>query len=190
MGTSSNQPSPARDPSWIAARKVLGNPQFSPERQSQEIWRAATSDAGAQLRSNLGASIFATGAAIAANSRSVSEALNTFNQKLAAAKVSTIYTEIGARALARAVKRGAGTPGFAAELFAETVSYYVSRDLPSFVGSARRTESVSAAISLKQSLAEKARAVAFEHAKDAPSSAIAWRRFVEGTLAVLRGDSK
>lgn len=190
MGTSSNQPSPARDPSWIAARKILANARFSVERQSQELWRAAASDPDVQLGRTLGDPIFAAGASIAATSKSVSQAIESFSQELVTSKASSIFTEIGTRALARAVHRGTGMPGFAAELFAETVSYYVSRDLPSVVGALNRTETVSAAILLKQSVTERARATALERARAASPGARGWNRFVASTLSALRGDSK
>lgn len=190
MGTSTNQPSPARDPSWIALRKILANEHFAVSRQSQELWRAASADESVQLGRSLASPIFAEAASIAGTSSSVADALQSFRNTLATAQSASLLAEIGARALVRAIRGGTGTKGFAAELFAETASYYVSRDLPSLVAAPNRAVSISAAVSVKQSILDTARKAASDNAGTAPLEGRAWKKFVMATLSSLRGDAQ
>src|SRR4051794_2010723 len=113
MGTSTNQPSPRRDPSWIAARKALGNSAFPLQRQSQEIWRAATSDPNVSLQSQISDRLFAEAAGLAASTKSGEAASASFESLLNRASVSTVFTELAKRALVRAAQSTEGSPRFA-----------------------------------------------------------------------------
>lgn len=96
-----------------------------------------------------------------------------------------LAVEMGRRALVRAIVNGGNAKVFAAELFAETVSYYASRDLPSFVAAPGRISNVTAAIQLKENFRNIARNAAFETG-DPPSDPKGWRRYVASVLSILQ----
>jgi hypothetical protein len=72
---------------------------------------------------------------------------------------------MGRRALVRAVATGGGALAFASEIFAETASYYVSRDLPSYVGQEGCANTASAGIEVKENIRKIARNAAQKNAK-------------------------
>jgi hypothetical protein len=195
MGTSSNQPSPSKDPSWMAARVALANPAFPLDRQSQEMWRAAVSDTDASLQERIGDTLFAKASELARTKAGDDATVDTYLDLVDRSSVSSIYTEIGKRALLRAVHSSGGSPAFASELFAETAAYYVSRDLPSVVGRNARVSSITQAVALKQTVTNLARAAAVEVAKTSaifdskvPITPRKWKSFVASVLAVLKGE--
>ena len=81
MGTSTNQSSP-KTPNWRIANAVLGNPSTSPERQHQELWRAAIGDQGDALAEALGNPLLGNACALSTRSKSPSEAIRRFEQSL------------------------------------------------------------------------------------------------------------
>ena len=183
MGTSSNQPSP-KTPSWGLANAVLGKPSASPERQHQELWRAAIGDQGDALLEALGNPLLANACALSTRSRSPSEAIGRFDQSLLDSHNASLVLDLGKRALVRAVAAKKGATGFASELFAETVSYYASRDLPSFVGAKGRISTTSDAIELKNQIRDHARKIAkMFPVKTDPEG---WKNYVSKVLAALQ----
>lgn len=183
MGTSSNQPSP-KTPSWRLANAVLGNPGASPERQHQELWRAAIGDQGDALLEALGGPLMANACALSKRSRSTVEAIGRFEQSLLRSHNASFILDLGKRALVRTVAAKKGAAGFASELFAETVSYYASRDLPSFVGAKGRIMTTSDAIELKNQIRHRAREIAkIFPVKTDPKG---WKNYVSKVLDALQ----
>ncbi len=94
---------------------------------------------------------------------------------------------MGRRALARAVASAGGRAAFCAELFAEAAGYYVSRDLPSYLGGTGRVSTAADAIAVKESF----RAIARDAARTAaggespPTDAQGWRAYVERVISGL-----
>lgn len=187
MGTSSNHRSP-NTPNWNVTRSVLGNPQVSEDLQSREIWRAAMADRGDALRNDLGMPLLAAACDIAARATSPIEALSRFEQSVLSNRAASLTLDLGKRALARAVATKSGADGFAAELFAETAAYYVSRDLPSFVASHGRVKTTTEAIALK----EKLKTVARQAAKSIPvrTDPAGWKEYVSRVLTTLQIEAK
>ncbi len=184
MGTSSNQPSP-KTPNWRLANSVLGNPNASPERQHQELWRAAIGDQGNALADALGNPLLANACILSARSKSPSEAIRRFEQSLLDSHNASLILDLGKRALARTVAAKQGSTGFASELFAETVSYYASRDLPSLVGAKGRISTTSDAIKLKNQIRDHARRIAkMIPVKTDPKG---WKVYVSKVLDALQG---
>ena len=188
MGTSSNQPSP-KTPSWRLAKAVLGSPSASPERQHQELWRAAIGDQGDALVEALGNPLLANACVLSTQSRSPYEAIGRFEQSLLDSHNAGLMLDLGKRALIRTVAAKKGAAGFASELFAETVSYYASRDLPSFVGAKGRILTTSDAIELKNQIQEHTRKIAkMFPVKTDPKG---WKNYVSKVLdALQRGEKK
>lgn len=164
MGTSSNQRSP-KSPPWHPVRNTLGLNLAPVDLQSREIWRAATGDREGRLAFDLGNMVLAKAAAIAGISTSPSDAAASFDALTLKSGQSGLVVEIARRALVRAVATKQGGIGFASEVFAETASYFVSRDLPSFVGALSRVESTSAGIELKRKIREIAKSTTLMVAK-------------------------
>ena len=111
MGTSSNQPSP-KTPNWRLANAVLGNPSASPERQHQELWRAAIGDQGDALVEALGNPLLANACALSKHSISPSEAIGRFEQSLLDSHNAGLILDLGKRALIRTVAGKKGVAGF------------------------------------------------------------------------------
>jgi hypothetical protein len=86
--------------------------------------------------------------------------LNGFDATVLQSRTCNFAVELGRRALGRAALAGTGAEGFAAELFAETTSYYIARDLPGFVGSKHRIPTAHEALVLKRELQQLARTAA------------------------------
>lgn len=184
MGTSRNDPSP-RIPAWTPALAALGNQVVPPNRQLAEVWRAAIAQRGESLLEALthpaiptvlGAALTQTGGAEAA--------IDAFEAARSAAGVAGLQFDLARRAAMRAVARGLDLNHAAAEFFAEVTDYFVSRDLPSFVGSSGRVRDVAESESLRKSLRELARSASL--VRDPISGAKDWRRFVAGAVERLR----
>lgn len=199
MGTSTNQGSPKRDPSWAAARAALGAGTLPAARQSQELWRAASTDKTADIASWLSSQALAVGTRFARTASDPLAAVRDYNEFISQRSATSVFTEIGRRALSRAVQKNGGAEGYAAELFAEAAAYYVSRDLPSAVAVSGRVGSTSAALELKRSILEVARRTAAEMAPRSKAFAVAqttagaqaaWKSYVLSVLATLRGESR
>lgn len=182
MGTSVNQGSP-RVPSWGIVRALLGQVGTPREQQVQEIWRAALSDRGGILRTELSSPAVAAGVEIAASAGTPQQALAIFNQNASESRRADFAIELARRALVRSVAANAGAEGYASELMAEVTSYYASRDLPGFVGIHGRVQTVRAAAELKDGLREVARSGAADAAP--PSGAKGWPGYVNRVTNLL-----
>jgi hypothetical protein len=184
MGTSINQRSP-NTPSWRLANAVLGNRNISAVRQSAELWAAALADRDGELSNKLLSPLLAEAAVIANEDElSPSTAIQAYDDLLAEHFEAGLIFDLGRRALVRAASTQSRAPGFLAELFAEVASYYVSRDLPSFVASKGRVATSSEAIELKDQIAEIARTKATREAL--PEGAESWQQIVRDVSDSLK----
>jgi hypothetical protein len=188
MGTSTNQPSP-NIPTWRLANAVLGRPDWTAERQSREIWRAATSDREGQLYRDLANPLLVEACRIAEGGQDPIRAGQYFHQRLNEDHAAGLALEMAKRALVRAAATQSGATGFASELFAEAASYYVSRDLPSFVGQSGRIATTTEAVHLKDQIRMVARETAL---KTGPVKADidSWQTYVSRVISALRGGGR
>jgi hypothetical protein len=185
VGTSVNQRSPAR-PTWKLPQALLGRTDRPPEDQAREIWRAASLDPDTDIGRRLSASAIANACAIAQATQSTTDAMKKFDAVLVEGRTSGFVYDLARRALVRTVADGSGAAGFGRELFAETVAYYVSRDLPSYVGKAGRIATASESIALKKKIQDQARAAADRHPIRSVSEG-SWASFVSAVVASLTG---
>jgi len=156
VGTSRNDASP-RTPAWRIALAVIGAPEVGVSRQNAEIWRAAVADRGERLFKDFANPVLAAACRDVAGGVPVSDAIARYDRAALHQADAGLALEIGRRALARCTSRKADAAAFAADLFAEAVSYYASRDLPSFVAAQGRVPDTSRVIQLKNSLREATR---------------------------------
>lgn len=184
MGTSTNQRSPAR-PTWRLPQALLGREDTTPQDQGTEIWRAASFDPETNVIDRLSDPILANACLLAARSNSPADAIHAYDGVLNEARASGLFFDLARRALTRSVAQREGSFGFAKELFAETIAYYASRDLPSLVGKYGRISNASALIELKRQLQR--------HTRDVVASqpfpqvtARTWRSFVNSVINRLR----
>ena len=185
MGTSTSQPSPASSNNWRLARALLGKVGVTPEQQSAELWRAAVADREPELLASLGSPVLAEAAFLAGSASSPIEALRAFDAGLESRKAADLVFDMGRRALVRAVAARIGTGGFAAELFAEAVGYYVARDMAGIVGSRGRVPTIGAAAALKHQISDVARnATRLGGTPTADNDS--WRDYVARVLGVLQ----
>jgi predicted Zn-dependent protease len=157
--------------------------------QVTELWRAAGSDRHAELIATFGDPVLVEAANIAGRANKPTRAAETFDNALDRDAKSGVLFDCARRALVRAVANDAGAAGFGSELFVEAANYYVSRDLPSFVGQAGRVPSASAALELKNDIREYTREAVRAVASSLKSGKVAtdqWNAFIEDALNALR----
>lgn len=188
MGTSTNRPSP-NTPVWRPAKAVLGRLDLDTERQSLELWRSALSDRAGRLSAELTDPLIARACEIAEARIPPVRAVQSFDEVLAQQYAAGLTLDMAKRALARASASESGSAGFASELFAETASYYASRDLPSFVGAPGRIQRTSDSIALKEELRNIARSAARTAAPVHPDPD-GWRTYVAEVISILRGEGR
>jgi hypothetical protein len=183
MGTSRNDPSP-RVPAWTPALAALGNQSVRPARQLAEVWRAAVAQRGQSLVEALAHPALPAVLDAAITQRERPEAaFDAFEAARTAAQAYGLQFDLARRAAMRAAARGLDLNHAAAEFFAEVTDYFVSRDLPSFVGAPGRVRDVAESESLRSTLRELARSTSIERARI--SGPEGWRRFVESAIQRL-----
>lgn len=183
MGTSTNQRSPGR-PTWKLPQAVIGRSDVEPGDQSVEIWRAAARDPETDVGRRLADPIIANACALANSAKSPVDAVHRYDSILNEGKVAGLFFDLTRRALVRCVAEGSGSDGFAKEIFAETVAYYASRDLPSFVGKRGRISKSSEIIDLKRHLQRHARDVVSSQ-KLGRVTQDSWSKFVHSVVGKL-----
>lgn len=156
MGTSSSRRVPRSD-RWQPARDLLGNTRWPVDTQSMELWRAISADVSERVSGQLRSSIVATAAELASTETSPANALVRLSKEIVRQRQAGLVSEMAKRALTRAVAANAGPSGFAAELMAEVVSHYASRELPSLIASQGRVSDTGEVIALKNHLRNLAR---------------------------------
>ncbi len=175
MGTSRNDRSPDTPP-WRLAQAVLGRSDVPVERQSREIWLAVHADRGDKLIHDLSHPALAEACRAIDSNSPLSNALRKYEETTRYEAGSGFVLEMGKRALIRSIASEKSATEFIGELFAEAVSYYVSRDLPSYVGSAGRVRTTSQSIRLKEELREVARQAVRSAGTPTPSKD--WSQYV------------
>lgn len=171
------------------ALAVVGAPDVSPARQSLEIWRAVAADRGESLLRDFSNPALAEACRHVAQGLPVRDAIAQFDRSTLREGAAGLALEMGRRALARCTAQGTDAASFVGELFAEAVSYYSSRDLPSFVGAAGRVPTTSAAIRLKDNLRQttKEQIRALGPPELTPAG---WRRHITRVLKKLQGEGR
>jgi hypothetical protein len=185
MGTSKNVRSPDIPP-WKPFLAVVGRPDIPVERQARELWRAAYAERGPRLEDDFSQRTLAVACELADSRRSIQAALHDYDAANQRERRAGLGVELGRRALVRAIARGTGAAGFAADLFADASSYYASRDLPSFIGAAGRVHNTSSAIELKNAISRVTREQVSKVGMPG-TDAEGWASFVRTALMVLRG---
>ena len=185
MGTSTNQRSPNRPP-WKPAQAVIGRTDVLPEHQTVEIWRAASFDKDTNIGQRLSDAVIANACAAAATAESPAQALRSYDAILSETRAAGLVFDLARRALLRSVAEKSGPEGFATELFAEAAGYYVSRDLPSYVGKPDRIRTASEIIELKKQIQTYTRSIVRDQALPKLSQAT-WSSYVIRVLEKLRG---
>lgn len=180
MGTSRSDPSP-NSPPWRVAKAALGRADVPPDRQVQELWRAAIAERVALVESELGHPLVSRACDLAAAGLRPDDAVARYDEGLSEAHEAGFTFDLARRALARVAAAGGARDDFAAELFSEATSYLASRDLSSLIGAPGRVQTVSEAIQLKDQLRCVARECAREAGR-APSAADKWPTYVRSVL--------
>jgi hypothetical protein len=178
-------------PPWKMALAVVGSRDVAASRQNMEIWRAVSADRGQKLVRDFSNHSIAEACRWLASGVSAEEAVRRFNKATMHESSAGLTIDMGRRALARCAARKADPATFMGELFAEAVSYYASRDLPSYVGAKGRVSNTSETIKLKDSLRETTRELV--KSVGAPKlERAAWSSYISSVLKVLQsgGTSK
>jgi len=188
VGTSRNDPSP-KTPPWRMALAVVGTPDVGPSRQSIEIWKAVAADRGEKLLADFANPALATACRYVAEGLPVHDALERFDRSTLHESSAGLAIEIGRRALARCTAQRTDAATFVGELFAEAVSYYASRDMPSFVAAEGRVANTSSAIQLKDSLRQttKDQVRALGSPRLTPRE---WKSYITRVLKALQGEGR
>jgi len=184
MGTSRNDRSPDIPP-WRMALAVLGRSDVPIERQSREIWMAAHADRGDKLIRDLSHPALAMACKAIESHLPLARTLQNYQESMQYEEASGFALEMGKRALIRSVSASKTATEFVGELFAETVSYYASRDLPSYVGSSGRVQTMSQSIALKEQLRDVARQ-AVRSAGSPSFSSEGWSKYINRIVDTLK----
>ncbi len=189
MGTSISQRSPETS-NWRAVAAGYTSDVISVERTVQEIWRAATNQPEGNLPADLGNPIVAECLRIAINSNSREEAAMLSSREIAFSGQASLAADIAQRAVVKAFRGEEDRViAFTKSLFSEAGNYFVSRDLPGYIGDSGRARNISESISLKNDICEQiARTVSTVPRPDAISSdAAIWRSYVNDVVNRLAG---
>jgi hypothetical protein len=151
MGTSVNQRSPNTG-GWRAVSACYTAENISVERTALEIWRAASKQDNSLIE-QLGSSTVAA-CVEAANERPTPETAARTIEEISRLKQNTVVGEFAKRMLM--VKASGGAPGDTpiAALFRQLTDYYVSRDVPGFIGANFRCKTISELRHFKQQIAD------------------------------------
>jgi hypothetical protein len=182
MGTSRNDRSP-EVPTWKPALLALGNKSVPAERQIQEVWRAALAHSQF-LESELRNELFPTACQLVSAGLNKLDALEKFDQSMRERGASSFFLDLARRSLLRATAEQWDTTRFAADVMTEVAGYYISRDLPSYIGAKNRVWSPKEALVLKDSLKELTRSAA-QSAGEVASDGSNWSTFVDRALERL-----
>ena len=151
MGTSVNQRSP-NTAGWRAVSACYSAENVPLDRTALEIWRAASKQ-DSSLAEQLGSSTVAA-CVEAANQRPTPEAAARTIEEISRLKQNTVIGEFAKRMLMVKASGGAPRDTPIAALFRQLTDYYVSRDIPGFVGANFRCKTVSELRHFKQQIAD------------------------------------
>ena len=188
MGTSRNDRSPGTPP-WKLVQAVLGHLKVPAERQNLELWRAAYKEAGAVLQTELSSSAIGHACELVNRQAPASEAVASYNRFLREHGDTGFFLDLARRALVRSVASRATAGQFMGEVFAEVVSYFASRDLPSYVGAADRIGNPQAAVSLERTFRDITKQQV-RAAGDFDPGRVELGRYVGSVLATLQGGGR
>lgn len=179
MGTSVSQPSP-RTTSWMAVAAGYKHREISPERVATEVWRAASGEPGfAEALSSR--ALFDCYNAVRA-AKSATEALQAVNRTILDNRNNSVVAEFAKRSVPLAF--GKAEPPhvcWRANLFSQLTEYFVSRDVPGYVGSNGRFESVAELATFKRTVRQCATAVVGSVTAD-PATPKDWAVYVRAVL--------
>jgi hypothetical protein len=137
----------------------------SEERVLQDIWRAAGNQPDGDLATLLAQPIIGDLAGIASSSSSPQEASREALRAVARSRQASLAADIARRAVAQAAS-STGAPDteaagrYVERVFAEATNYLMSRDLPGYVRTDTRLQTVADSLAFKENLmTETARAV-------------------------------
>lgn len=137
---------------------------------------------GAALAAELAGAPFA--AAVELADKPLAEALPAFDRSIRETRTTTLFADLARRALARAVITNGGSEAFGPELFAETTTYFASRDLPSVVAGEGRIGSARDSLALKNDLRGE---VLSRVGQVTANPRVDWPSYVAGAIAALAG---
>jgi hypothetical protein len=152
-----------------------------------EIWKAVAADRGEKLLSDFANPALAAACRFVVEGIPVHDALERFDRSTVHESSAGLAIEIGRRALARCTAQKVDAATFVGELFAEAVSYYASRDIPSFVAAEGRIASTSSSIQLKDRLRQttKDQVKALGQPRFTPRE---WKSHIARVLRALQGE--
>lgn len=151
MGTSVSQRSPNTG-GWRAVAACYATEHISVERTVTEIWRAAFKQ-DSSLSEQLGSAPVAACIEAARRSLPSEEAGRTIEQ-INRAKQNNVVGEFAKRMLMLKANGGAKDETPTAVLFRQLTDYYVSRDIPGYLGEKFRCKDISQLRAFKERLAE------------------------------------
>lgn len=139
----------------MAVAAAYRNPETPIERVLSEIWRAARSEPGSDVREQLTSDGVRVCLEVALESQSPSAAALRTTNELADRQAGSVAAEVGKRAAVLSTRHEDRLAAFVTHLFEQMTDYLVSRDLPSYVGRRWRNKTVADAIQFKDQLRER-----------------------------------
>lgn len=183
MGTSKNYASP-KTARWNAVRGCYKNEKVSEERIVAEIWRAATKENN-ELQSNLSSEIIFKCDQIIRESKSPQEAFKKYVSELIEMKQSSIVTEFAKRAIVQSYNSDNPSLEWRKNLLGEMTNYFVSRDIPGYLGDQFRLKTIQQMNDFKGAI-KKLVISKMESVKIVPTNIKEWSSYIDISLKIIK----
>jgi len=185
MGTSVNQRSPDTD-NWRVVQDIYIDPDLSAADSLKVLWRAASNPNEPNLYGLLSRPEIAGLADLLDRHYGPAEAASATRAELASTKVSSLATDIAARAIIQCTGKEEAKSLYVQQLFAEATSYLVARDLPGYVGRSEKLPTVGSAKKFIAEMRDLAAVAARQTALPEGLSRENWPAYVRSVVSNIR----
>ena len=175
MGTSVNQGSRAT-PGWRAAAAGYRSKAVPLERIVQEVWRAASRDTEGAVELLQSRGVYDCLRAVLENDTAAG-AIRRIDESLPAEGQASFVTDLAKRATLSLPREVVSAESWTGQLLAQVTDYFVSRDLPNYVGTGGRLLNPSAVAAFKGEIRDVVRG-ACAGLGPGPGNHREWRRYV------------
>jgi hypothetical protein len=187
MGTSVNQSSP-KTINWQAAQATYKDARVPIERVLREIWRAATSQPEeSNLASLLGQPIITRLRDIVLEGGNAAQIAMATTREIAGSRQASLAVDIARRAALQSASAENRAQAFSERIFAEASNYLLSRDLPGYVGSVGRNQTVADSHQFKRAVLNAAAESVRQISPPSSNSPEDWQTHISTVVDVLRG---
>lgn len=185
MGTSVNQRSPDTD-NWRVVQDIYLDPSLRAADALKILWRAASNPNEPNLYGLLSRPEIAGLADLLDRHLAPGEAASATRAELSSTKVSSLATDIAARAVIQCTGKESARSLYVERLFAEATSYLVARDLPGYVGRSEKLPTIGSAKAFVSEMRELAIVAVRETGVPDDLNRQSWSGYVRRVVGTIR----